>query len=184
MVWLSRFLFAWTICLGLLGCAQNKVPTEALQLSPESLEDRQLQTRVFDTQDEAMLLTASAALLQDVGFNIDESETELGVIRASKMRDARESDQIAGAIFLLLLTGAVGAPVMMPTDHVQRMFATVVSVPHGETGNSTAVRVTFHRVVWNDRKQISKQERLNNPEAYQEFFSKLSKSVFLEAHEL
>ena len=176
----ARAVLAALVAVTMVGCAQT-IPKEALELSPESLEDRQLQTRRFDTRDETMLLTASSSLLQDLGFNLDESETELGVLRASKMRDAKESGQIAGAIFILVLTGVLGAPTMVPTDTKQRMFASVVTYPVGE---STAVRVTFHRIVWNTEKRISKQERMNEPKAYQEFFSKLSKAVFLEAHEL
>lgn len=161
----------------LAGCAG--IPKDALQLSPESLEERQLQTRRFETQDEANLLSASAALLQDLGFAIDKSETSLGVIAASKDRSAVEAGQVVGAILLSIL--AMGAPV--PYDKTQKMRVSVVTRPLGD-GKSTAVRVTFQRIVWNTANQISTRERLNDPEIYREFFSKLSKAVFLEAHQL
>lgn len=165
------------LAFGLIAC-QQRIPKEALQLSPESLADRQLQTRLFETNDEAMLLSASAALLQDLGFTLDESESGLGVIVASKDRDATEAGQVVMAVVLALL----GANV--PIDEVQKLRASVVTKPVGEDGRRIAVRVTFQRIVWNNRGQISKQERLNEPEFYQEFFSKLSKAVFLEAHEI
>ena len=50
----------------LIGC-QTNIPKDALTLSPESLADRQLQTRIFYTTDEKMVLIASAQLLQDLG---------------------------------------------------------------------------------------------------------------------
>ncbi len=178
---LQRLLPAAILAAGLVlvaGCEQT-IPKDALQLSPESLAQRQAQTRRFDTADEAMLLSASAAVLQDLGFNLDESETELGLVVASKDRDATETGQIIGSILIAALTGA-----SVPIDKIQKIRASLVTRPFGESGDKTAVRVTFQRVVWNDAGRISKTEALTEPELYQEFFSKLSKSVFLEAQEI
>jgi hypothetical protein len=160
----------------LAGCAS--IPQDILQLSPESLKERQLQTRRFETEDEAKLLSTSAALLQDLGFTINKSVTSLGVITASKDRSAVEAGQVVLAVLLSIL-----AQQNVPYDETQKMRVSVVTQPLGD-GKSTAVRVTFQRIVWNTHKQISKREQLNDPEIYQEFFSKLSKAVFLEAHQL
>ncbi len=162
----------------LAGCEQT-IPKEALQLTEKSLEQRQAQTRRFDTADEAELLSASAAVLQDLGFNLDESETRLGLVVASKERDATEAGQVIGAILLAALTG-----VPMPIDKVQKIRASLVTRPFDESDEGTAVRITFQRIVWNSNRQISKTEALTDPELYQRFFEKLSKAVFLEAHEI
>lgn len=161
-----------------LACTP-KIPKEALELSPQSLEKRQLQTRRFDTPNEAALLEASAALLQDLGFNLDEAEPELGLILASKDRSAVEVGQVMAAVFVALLTG-----VATPTDKNQKFRASVVTRPADEERKSFALRVTFQRIVWNTNGQVTKREALEDPNAYQEFFDKLSKAVFLEAHEL
>jgi len=172
------------LCFFLLfaSCAQ-KIPKEALQLSPVSLQNRQMQTRRFDT-DEKTLLVASAAVLQDLGFTIDESETDLGVIACSKTRDATSAGQIAGAVIVALLTGSV-----TPVDKEQLIRASLVSHPIriDETEKSkcsTALRVTFQRIVTNTQNQITRRECIIEPKIYQEFFEKLSQSVFLEAHEI
>lgn len=170
------------IAILLFSCTP-KIPKEALQLSKESLKLRQLQTRRFDT-DEKTLLSASAAVLQDLGFNIDESETKLGVIACSKKRDATSAGQIVGAICLAALSGAV-----MPVDKEQLIRASLVTNPiHiDETDKSqcqTSVRITFQRIVTNTQNQVTRLECIEEPQIYREFFEKLSQSVFLEAHEL
>jgi hypothetical protein len=165
-----------------VSCAPT-IPKEALQLSKENLKDRQLQTRRFDT-DEKTLLSASAAVLQDLGFNINESETDLGLIACSKRREAISAGQIAGAVLLALLTG-----VAAPVDKEQLIRASLVTRPihidkTDKTKCRTVVRVTFQRIVSNTQGQITRREGINEPKIYQEFFDKLSQSLFLEAHQL
>jgi len=161
----------------MVGCAA-KIPPEALQWTSETLKERQLQTRRFDTTDETLILQSVAGLLQDLGFNIDESETKLGIIVGSKDRDATDGGQVAAAVLIALLGGGA-----MPVDKNQKLRASVVSSPTS-TGNAMNVRVTFQRIVWNTQGQVTKTEPLDDPKFYQEFFEKLSKSVFLEAHEI
>jgi hypothetical protein len=167
------------LSLVLLVACHPHIPEGALMLDSESVKQRQLQTRVFQTDDEAKVLVACSALLQDLGFNIDESESELGVIVGSKDRSAVSAGQVIGSIFVALLTGAV-----MPVDKNQKMRACIVTKPIGEETKTTAVRVTFQRIVWDTQGKITKRECLTDPKIYQEFFEKLSKSLFLEAHEI
>jgi hypothetical protein len=163
--------------LALGGCvATGMVPAEALRLSPQSLQDRQAQTRRFDTEDERAMLAAVSGLLQDLGFTLEESDSKLGVLVASKDRDATEVGQEVAAIFVAALTG-----VPIATDDTQKIRASVVTKP---SSNGLAVRVTFQRVVWNSLGQVSRVEAMGDAKAYQEFFEKLSKSVFLEAQEI
>jgi hypothetical protein len=175
---MKRFLpFSLVTILLMSGC--QTIPKDALSLSPESLAQRQMQTRKYETKDEAKILAACAGLLQDMGFNIDESETKLGLISSSKMRSAVSAGQQVGAILVALMGGGV-----MPTDKEQKMRASVITRPVGEQGEYIAVRVTFQRIVWNTQGQVTVSESLTDPKIYQEFFDKLSKSIFLEAQEI
>jgi hypothetical protein len=180
---LYRFVIGIIVLLFLLSSCVPTIPKQALQLSKESLQNRQLQTRRFDT-DEKTLLSASAAVLQDLGFNITESETELGLIVCSKQRDATSAGQVVGAIFLALLTG-----VATPIDKAQLIRASLVTHPthFDETDKSKcqcSVRITFQRVVTNTEGRITRRECINEVKIYQEFFDKLAQSIFLEAHEI
>jgi len=169
-------LFLVSIFL-MTGC--QTIPKDALTLSHESLAERQMQTRKYETKDEAKILAACAGLLQDMGFNIDESETKMGLITSSKMRSAENAGQIAGAIFIALLGGGA-----TPVDKEQKMRACVVTRPTGEQESYVAVRVTFQRIVWNTQGQVTKSESIIDPAVYQEFFDKLSKAIFLEGQEI
>lgn len=174
---ISKLMVAALLALSVTGCV-DRVPKNALQLSPENLQRRQMQSRVFDTRDEANILSASAAVLQDLGFNLDESETDLGVIVASKRRDAREAGQIASALIQALILRDVN------TEEEQKIRASLVTRPSGERRDRITVRITFQRTVWYEDGTVSRNEIINDPEIYQEFFSRLSKSVFLAANNL
>ena len=176
------------IFLSLAGC--ETIPKDALKLSPESLERRTLQTRKYENISEKDILAAAAGVIQDLGFNIDESETKLGVIIGSKERDATEAGQVALATLLAVLSAAV-CPTCAASDYssmiddIQKLRVSIVVRPaYKNHDKNYFVRVTFQRIVWNKANQISRMEALDEPEAYQEFFNLLSKAVFLEGHKI
>ena len=180
---------AAVLAAALLGaCVPETIPREALALTPQSLERRQAQTRIFDTSDEERMLAAAAGVLQDLGFTIDESETDLGVIVSSKRRDARQADQVARSV----VTTLVGAFVTLgmywsasgPIDDVQEIRASLVTAPTDSSGERMQARITFQRTVWNTDDEISVREEIYDPRIYQEFFDALSTSLFLEAHKI
>jgi hypothetical protein len=61
------------------------------------------------------------------------------------------------------------------------MRVSVVTTPVEEK-KGTAVRVNFQRLVFTNKGTISRKEVLGSDEIYQEFFARLSKSLFLGAH--
>jgi hypothetical protein len=44
--------------------------------------------------------------------------------------------------------------------------------------------VAFERIVFDTEHRLKKIEALNDPKMYQTFFEKLSKALFLEAHDI
>lgn len=177
---------AVALAIMLCGCQHGTVvqqQTAALTLSGNSMAQRQAQMRRFDTKDEKMLLSASAGVMQDLGFNIEETTASAGLIMGSKDRDAVEAGQMAGQLFFAALITAAGGRADPTWDHIQKIRISVSTKPSADK-SATVARVTFQRVVWNNKNQMAKAETLDDPLIYQQFFERLSKSVFLEAHEI
>lgn len=169
------------LCLGFcswLGCGQTTIPKDALLLQEPTTEIRLRQSRKYATTDEKAILIASNQLLQDLGFNLEESSRDVGLLVASKDRTAVDGGQVAGQIFAAAVLG-----VRIPIDKDQNIRASVVTSPTADT-SGIVVRVTFQRLVWNDLGALYKVERLDAPELYTEFYEKLSKALFLEAQEV
>jgi hypothetical protein len=191
---ISRWLL-FPILGGLLsGCVQPMLKVESFfELTPESTQNRALQTRMFETSNEKELLSASAAVLQDLGFQIEEVAKEVGVLRAAKERGAREYGQeiLQGFIFALTTASIIigGEIILIPVDVHQQINATLVTRRSTTDASRFSVRVVFHRSVWQgegDSTPPGQQslEMIVDAKIYQQFFAKLSKSVFLEAHKI
>ena len=77
--------YSWLVMAGLLllsGCATQ----DSHVLSGGSaVELRSFQTRVFDTTDKHKMLRTTIATLQDLGFIIDKTDEDLGLVTGTKL---------------------------------------------------------------------------------------------------
>jgi hypothetical protein len=192
------FVLACVLALGPFACATESDPGEFFVLSAESPAHKALQTRHFESRDQDELLSASAAVLQDLGFQISESVREVGFLRGAKERSAREYGQEINqgiVLFLSVAASAFGgnAVTLVPVDLHQQINASLVARPIDVEGDRYEVRVLFYRLVWKSSGQSGrsatppgqqKMEMIRDPLIYQEFFARLSKAVFLEAHKI
>lgn len=176
------------LCLGVVGCLST--PRSFLKVDEKSLQKRQLQTRQYDTTDETQIITSVAGVLQDLNFTLDDSETALGLVSASKKADAVNRGQVALTVFSGILgslgNGSAGGGVYADTsklDKEQKVKASVVVRPSLD-GKKIVVRVTFQRIVWNMAGEINRVETIDDPAIYQKFFDGLSKAIFLEAQQI
>ena len=161
----------------LAGCGPS-VPQEtaALTLPPDSLAVRQIQTRRFDTADEQLMLRASAAVLQDLGFSIDETTPGAGLIIGSATRSALGSRQLGGQPLQSLFgapAGGWGPRQLIRVSIITRAL---------DSGRGVTVRATFQRVLRNGADMVMGSESIDDPKLYQAFFDRLAQSAFLEAH--
>ncbi|MFK7898413.1 MAG: hypothetical protein AB8G23_21450 [Myxococcota bacterium] len=206
-------LFLVWVSLVSFGCATGPRTTgiEFFQLTPESAANRAMQTREFETANSDELLSASAAVLQDLGFQIAESQRSLGFLRAAKERSAREYGQEVGQGIVGFLTFALSAlggsnvTLVMPVDLQQQINASLVAYPLAPRASSLGdeedegqrvrneLRIVFYRLIWKGEGQQGdtyippgeqKMEMIRDAELYQRFFARLNKAVFLEAEKI
>lgn len=141
--------------------------------------------RKYETLDEKKIVQASAGALQDLGFTIDKSEMDLGVIVSSKNRSAVSVGTATLAITADVASALFGgySNLYGQTDKEQKIEASVVINP-SLSDKAIVVRIKFQRVVWNQTGQVSRFETIKDPQYYQDFFERLTKAVFLEEHKI
>lgn len=214
-----RMMLVFPLAVGSLaaGCA-GVVPPDAFTVSEELLGMRQIQSRRFNGITERDTLIASSNVLQDMGYNLENSEVSLGVLTANKQRDATNAGEIVGAVIIALLFGVATAFSKSQSIRVSLVIqpagseSAIAQSYAGATGTSPiaaankalkqlpanqqqpvleaelkpgnyVVRVTFQRVVTRTDNSIY-VETIKDPDIYQDFFEKLSKSVFIEAQQV
>ena len=151
-----------------------------------------MQTRLFETDSELQLLNAGTGVLQDMGFVVDESEAQLGLVTASKTVDASQSfsDLLAelGNYFLAFaLTGGFSAFLYGPdsdSPSEQTVRVSLTTSPSTTREAAFQARVVFERALYSTEGALMEAGTLRSAEVYEAFFDALTKSVFLEAEPL
>lgn len=176
-----KTLLIFIMTLLVAGCVQ--MPKDSFVVTPELLKQRQIETRRFDGIKEEDLLVACSNSLQDLGFNLDNSETKLGVLTASKQRDATNAGEIVASVLIAMFGGQPGAISKDQTIRVSLVVRPVNDSNGAAMTNSYFVRVTFQRVV-RKTDNSTYAETLRDDTLFQGFYERVSKSVFLEAQKI
>jgi hypothetical protein len=176
-------LLAVAVCAA--GCATATVPPAKTQL-----EVREYQTRTFDTPDSKLVMKAMFNVLQDDGYVVKNAVTELGLITAAKEVDLAPGRSGPGADIFGGLGGVVigghggvvfGPPAAPPYRKTEvRDFTGNIS----EFGQQTKVRISFQRKILDNRGQVVQVEAMDDPVFYQDFFSRMDKSLYLQKEQL
>ena len=176
----------WLLLLfGLAGCQEPNAVALKLGAPPESaVKLRSFEMRRFDTTQGAtqanVLLLAGAATLQDLGFTITESAPDVGVLVASKQRDAKEFAQVAGQVALAIGLMVLGAPYSPTWDETQSIHVTLVISPDAG-GRAEQARVSFDRYITNNHGELWRTELVDDPKIYQEFYDRMSQAIHIQS---
>jgi hypothetical protein len=178
---------AWLIGLALTaagGCMPAKPPPRT------QLEVRAYQTRDFDSADAQQVMKAMLNVLQDDGYVVKNAVVDLGLITAAKEIDVapgRSSSGGFGGLGGIIIGGPGPGGVIVGSDGPQTFRKTEVRDFTGNVsafGKQTRVRVSFQRKVLDNRGGVIEVAPIDDAEFYQDFFSRMSKSVFLQQEQL
>jgi hypothetical protein len=132
-------------------------------------------TTRFAVRDETTLLVEATAVLQDLGFTIEESAPRLGVLAGAKDRDATEVGQVAGQVALTVGLALLGVRYNPVWDKDQLIRVTLATLPLRSEG-AVQMRVSFERIVINNQ-GLARAERLDAPEFSTGFFEQVRKGL-------
>ncbi len=168
----------------LAGCAPT-MPKSALRLPESTLELRSIQTRSFEAESEAAILAATVAAMQDMEYNIDAVEIDLGVVTASKTTDASSNSALVGYTMLEILCAAHGT-YCDTSEKIPDKFRTTITMvvlPSLARQGEFTARITLHYVTINTLGNVIDRESIVKAETYQQVFERLSNAIFLQANE-
>jgi cytidylate kinase len=150
--------------LAILGCSSNDGPS-ATPMS--TLERRSFQTREFDTPDTRVVMKAMINVLQDMGFQIQNADAQLGLLTATKwaniehskkeIKRARKDESVLSKSLVLETTANIS-----------------------EFGTQSRVRANFQERILNAEGATLAVNQIEDPQFYQTFFAQVDRGVFLQ----
>ena len=175
----ALFIF---LTVAVTGC--NSVPSlETSQLTP--LQIRAIETRNYDSQDSKGMLKAVLNVLQDEGFLVDDGNTDLGLLHASRTLGGATTEKTFGAAIELFGVRTRRTPGSLLTIEATANVS--------EFGNQTKVRLNFQRrdssllftgpnanSAVGDPYRITTATPVTDPRIYQEFFAKVDRGLFIQ----
>ena len=177
------------VAIGLGGCANilmgaiASVEAQKMQRDVEAnrkpeltqLQIRTLQTRTYDGVKRAQILQIALSVLQDGGYSVATSNTELGLLTASKDTQDKKIDNSNTAFLKGFFGRGSVSTVKLSTTEV-----TLTATPFGK---KVRVRISPHLSTVSTN-GTTNRETITEPEFYQNFFTKLEKGLFIDREKL
>ncbi len=157
--------------LSLGGCGVAEIPGMVLggkKKIKSQLEIREMQTRIFETNDAKMAIKVMLDVLQDDDYIIEQINTEMGFFNASKEANAEDGFEKAWDTFWW------GGMATYKKNSIIDCTANV-----SEFGDKIKVRANFRVKFMNNRGGVESVNAIDNPKFYQEFFAKVDKGIFI-----
>ena len=190
------------------GCVNSPLKY-AFVIKESVLKKRVLQTQDFRNTNKKVLMFAIIDIMQDLSFKLDETNNDLGLFVGSKRnsftrmvprqrpqtqmqtRTRMQSQFINGNLVRVPVTETVPVTVMVtyyvPVVFIEEIRMSIVIYSISQKENKTKgdflVRATLQKMTWQKSTGHMTQAKVfGGPNFYKDFFSKLSKAVFLETN--
>lgn len=175
------FLFLFGLTILVQGCGlhygseiQWNSKKQILMSEDSQVKMRSLQTRFYDTTDKEKVMRAVSGVMQDLFFDIDVLDQELGVLSGKKMYQSNNAWAGSPSYYNYktdnLIIFATNYRTFGPFHYRNDLTRITVTIrPRGET--QLMVRTSIQ---YNIRP-------VKNPEVYQKFFKILGQSLFLDS---
>ena len=144
----------------------SKSPARAKGPQMTQLQKRQLQQRTYESIEKSRILSVSLAVLQDDGFIVTNSDTELGVLTMTKSKTEQGTTTYAAGLFY---------NVSLPSTEYQNIQANLSATPWGEK-----IRVRISASFMKTGTTGLDSDELLEPGFYRNFFAKLEKGIFID----
>lgn len=154
------------LCLAGCGVHPKEPPMTQLQI-------REIQSRDFDTDNHKLVMKSMINVLQDDGFIIKNAVSDLGLLSAEKNIDVENSSHV------FLITLLEGKHARWEKQEVLEASGNV-----SEFGSKIRVRMNFQTKVMDNYGCPKDIKTIYDPQMYQEFFEKVSKSIFLQQQDI
>jgi PBP1b-binding outer membrane lipoprotein LpoB len=145
------------------GCSRAPEPQKT------QLQIREFQTRTFQVKDQKLVLKAMLNVLQDDGYIVKNVVSDMGLLSAVKEADVESKGEAFAAAFF----GGQNAR----WKKAQIIEATCNVSEHADT---CKVRASFVMKVLDNKGGIIDLKQVDDQNYYQDFFSKVDKSIFLQ----
>lgn len=137
------------------------------------LQIRAFQTRVYSESDHKMVLKAMINVLQDMGFIIQNANTELGLLTATKEVDVEDKGQALWSTFWSGYYARYSKSSIIECTANVNVF-----------GEQTRVRANFRHKILDNHGAVSTINQIEEEAFYQDFFAKVDKAIFLQKENL
>lgn len=196
---MKKFINIITLVFFFNACSTTTNPPKT------QLQVREYQTRYFEVNDKNIIMKAIVNTLLDDGYIIKNVNNELGIITAEKGSAIKEEEARNSSIWTAIIVGAIiiltlGIILLVSKDkkdsgdkgsssppqssnkeelyEKNKIIETTINVSEFSSGYK--VRAVFQKKVLNNRGEITSIENIDDMKFYQDFFSKLDKSIFLQ----